>query len=58
LIERTAAERWWIPAGTVHPHCRGIWHVMPQAKPTDDPDFAAWLSAALKPATIVSAKTH
>jgi len=58
LIERTAAERWWIPAGTVHPHCRGIWHVMPQAQPTDDPDFAAWLSAALKPAAIVSAKTH
>lgn len=47
LIERTAAERWWIPAGTVHPHCRGIWHVMPGAQPGDDPAFAAWLSARL-----------
>lgn len=49
LVERTSAERWWVPAGCVHPHCRGIWRVLPDAKPGDDPGFAAWLAAALKP---------
>lgn len=45
LIPRTEAELWWIPAGTVHPHCRGQWHVLEDAQPDDDPDFAAWLNA-------------
>jgi hypothetical protein len=49
LVERTSAERWWIPAGAVHPHCRGIWHVLPAARPGDDPAFAAWLAVVLKP---------
>lgn len=43
LIERQPSERWWVPAGTVHPHCRGSWHVMPESKPTDSPSFQAWL---------------
>jgi hypothetical protein len=47
LVERLPSELWWIPAGTVHPHCRGTWHAMPDAKPTDDPDFQAWLDKHL-----------
>lgn len=43
LVERQPHERWWPPAGTVHPHCRGIWIKMPDAKPTDNPAFQAWL---------------
>lgn len=43
LVERTPAELWWPPAGAVHPHCRGVWHVMDEAQPTDSPDFQAWL---------------
>lgn len=43
LIKRTEAERWSIPAGLAHPHCRGQWVSMYQPKPTDDPKFAAWL---------------
>ncbi|MGF6641756.1 hypothetical protein [Paraburkholderia sp. MM6662-R1] len=45
LVERTPAELWSIPAGTVHPHCRGIWTVLEEARPTDDPKFASWLDA-------------
>lgn len=47
LIERLPAERWWVPAGTVHPHCRGVWDAMPEAAPTDDPEFQAWLDKHL-----------
>jgi hypothetical protein len=47
LVERLPSELWWIPAGTVHPHCRGAWHVMPEAGPHDDPDFQKWLDANL-----------
>ncbi|WP_175787437.1 hypothetical protein [Burkholderia anthina] len=43
LIPRTAAELWWVPAGTVHPHCRGTWHALADAHPDDDPKFATWL---------------
>ena len=47
LIPRLAAELWWVPAGTVHPHCRGQWHVLEGAKPGDDPSFQAWLDKHL-----------
>lgn len=43
LIERTPSELWWIPAGTVHPHCRGGWFLMPGAGPHDDAGFQEWL---------------
>ncbi|HEX7642001.1 MAG TPA: hypothetical protein VF472_07280 [Burkholderiaceae bacterium] len=52
LIERDAAERWWVPAGTVHPHCRGMWTVMDGAIAGADPVFQAWLEKTLaKPET-------
>jgi hypothetical protein len=44
FVPRTDAEMWKVPAGTVHPHCRGTWEVLDDAKPTDDPDFAKWLT--------------
>jgi hypothetical protein len=43
LVEREPHEKWWIPAGTVHPHCRGQWHVLTPPPPGSDPGFAAWL---------------
>ena len=43
LIPRTDAEMWKVAAGTIHPHCRGSWHVLEDARPGDDPDFAKWL---------------
>lgn len=47
LIERTPSEMWWVPAGTVHPHCRGGWAAMPEAKPAHSPEFQQWLDANL-----------
>lgn len=47
LVERQTHERWWIAAGTMHPHCRGVWHAMPEAKPGDSPEFQAWLDQHL-----------
>lgn len=43
LVERLPSELWWIAAGTQHPHCRGGWHLMPDAGVHDSPAFAAWL---------------
>lgn len=48
LIPRLAPELWWVPAGTVHPHCRGLWHALPESKPSVDPEFAAWMAMVLK----------
>jgi hypothetical protein len=45
LVERLDSEQWKIPAGTVHPHCRGFFVVLEDARPTDDPAFGAWLDA-------------
>jgi len=47
LIERTPDERWWVPAGTAHPNCRGRWVPVHRPKPGDDPEFAAWLKQTL-----------
>jgi len=47
LVERVPSELYWIPAGTVHPHCRGTWHLMPAASVHDDPDFQSWLDKHL-----------
>jgi len=47
LVDRTEAERWWIPAGTVHPHCRGYWDVLSAMPKGADPVFAAWLDKTL-----------
>lgn len=45
LVARSETELWKIAAGAIHPHCRGSWIVLEDAKPDDDPAFAAWLSA-------------
>jgi hypothetical protein len=48
LVERDPAEMWWIPAGLVHPHCRGRWVLAPgNVDEGDDPAFAAELAAIL-----------
>jgi len=48
LVERGDDERWWIPAGTAHPHCRGSWLPEIEFEPGDDPDFADWLRDTLR----------
>lgn len=45
--EREPEEMWTIPAGLVHPHCRGRWVPTIQDRPGDDPDFADWMRAQL-----------
>jgi len=45
--EREPHELWTVPAGLVHPHCRGRWVPTIQERPGDDPDFAAWLRSTL-----------
>lgn len=47
LIKRTPDEMWTVPGGLVHPNCRGRWMIEPQAKTTDDPKFAKWLTDIL-----------
>lgn len=48
LIERQPDEMWWVPAGVVHPHCRGSWLPEIEDRPGDDPDFGAWLRDTLR----------
>lgn len=47
LVDREPHEMWQIPAGLVHPHCRGRWVETIQDRPGDDPDFGAWLRETL-----------
>lgn len=47
LVERQPEDMWWIPAGVVHPHCRGSWLPVIEDQPGDDPDFADWLRNTL-----------
>ncbi len=43
MVERTDAEMWKVAAGTIHPHCRGTWHVEQDGGPSPDPSFDTWL---------------
>lgn len=47
LVPREAGERWWLPAGLAHPHCRGRWVPVLEDAPGDDKDFGDWLRATL-----------
>lgn len=47
LVDREAHERWWVPAGTVHPHCRGGWVVLAAPTRKADPKFSAWMDEVL-----------
>jgi hypothetical protein len=46
LIAREPEERWWVPAGIVHPHCRGRW-VPTVREPGADRNFNLWLDTTL-----------
>jgi hypothetical protein len=46
LIEREPHERWWIPAGLAHPHCRGRWVPTARDEPVD-PNFSLWIDRTL-----------
>lgn len=48
LKPRTAGEMWHVPAGPVHPHCRGRWQPIMQVAPGGDPKFSAWLEEHFK----------
>jgi hypothetical protein len=45
--EREPEEMWTVPAGLVHPHCRGRWVPTIQDRPGDDVQFGDWLRATL-----------
>jgi hypothetical protein len=47
LVERAPEERWWVPAGVVHPNCRGRWLALPQAVPGVPTEFDRWLDELL-----------
>lgn len=48
LVEREPHEMWHVPAGLVHPNCRGRWvEVEDTSEPGDDPEFAKWLALHL-----------
>lgn len=47
FVDRDPDEMWTIPAGLVHPHCRGRWVPTIQDRPGDDPEFGDWLRATL-----------
>lgn len=47
LVERKPEERWWIPAGIAHPHCRGTWTAVAAAPADADPQFSQWLKSTL-----------
>lgn len=44
LVERPKEERWWIPAGPAHPHCRGSWVKVTPGVPRD-PVFDEWIAS-------------
>ncbi len=50
FVEREPHELWQIPAGLVHPHCRGRWVATIQDRPGDDPEFGDFLRGLLDPA--------
>lgn len=45
--EREPEEMWTIPAGLVHPHCRGRWVPTIQDRAGDDAEFGDWMRAQL-----------
>lgn len=47
LVLRPPDELWSIPAGLVHPHCRGSWTLIPPTPLNVDPAFDQWARALL-----------
>ncbi|MCT9846741.1 hypothetical protein N7563_22000 [Leclercia adecarboxylata ATCC 23216 = NBRC 102595] len=47
LVKRSEAEMYWLPAGLVHPHCRGRWVPVAGVPEGTDPAFAAILAEFL-----------
>lgn len=56
LVERPAAERWWIAAGVQHPHCRGSWLPVSDYPPQVSREFRDWLEAAIAKAAPAAAR--
>lgn len=48
LVDREPHERWWLPSGLAHPHCRGRWVPVIADEPGDDPAFGDQLRAILR----------
>lgn len=47
LIPRTPEEMWIVPAGTIHPHCRGTWINIHESKGSGDDEFDKWVEEQL-----------
>lgn len=57
LVLREPDELWSIPAGTVHPHCRGSWAIESGSATGVSPEMAAYVRALLnKTADVVTAR--
>lgn len=48
LVQREPEERYWIAAGTQHPHCRGSWAPTLQKPEGMDDDFFEWARGVLE----------
>lgn len=44
LVPREKHELWWIPAGLMHPNCRGRWVPVEEAAPGPNEEFTKWLT--------------
>lgn len=47
LVPRSQDEMWHLPAGLVHPHCRGRWVPTIEMAENDDKEFSDWLLETL-----------
>lgn len=47
LVDRLPKEMWWVAAGTMHPHCRGMWIVLEAGTLPVDPAFSDWMDTVL-----------
>ena len=52
LVARSPDELWWIPAGLMHPNCRGRWVPVLDNLPGEDPEFGQWLAELLRTAKL------
>jgi hypothetical protein len=48
MVARDPHEMWQLPAGLVHPHCRGRWVPLESLDSGINPAFSSWLMATLR----------
>jgi hypothetical protein len=48
MVKRDKSQLWWIPAGTVHPHCRGRWIMQTAHEHAVSDEFTDWFNNMVK----------